>query len=128
MKFIRIAAISGILAVVLGAFGAHSLKKVLGPDQLQAFETGVRYQFYHTFALLFIGLLMMSHPSKALNIAGGSFLAGIFCFSGSLYLLSTRSLLGIENLSMLGPVTPLGGLLFIMGWIFVLVAVKKIKT
>ncbi len=128
MKFIRIAAISGIIAVVLGAFGAHSLKKVLDPGQLQAFETGIRYQFYHTFALFCTGLLMMSHPSKALNMAGGSFLAGIICFSGSLYLLSTRSLLGIENLSILGPVTPLGGLLFIMGWIFVLVAVKKIKT
>src|SRR5688572_14092597 len=118
MKFIRIAAISGALAVMLGAFGAHSLKALLTPEQLQVFETGVRYQFYHTLALLFTGMFYTTQPSKALNMAGSSFLAGIICFSGSLYLLSTRSLLGIENLSLLGPVTPLGGLLFIVGWVF----------
>ena len=128
MKFIRIAAILGALAVALGAFGAHSLKAVLTPDQLQTFETGVRYQFYHTIALLFVGLLMISKPSKALNMAAGSFIAGICCFSGSLYLLATRGLLGIENLSLLGPITPIGGLFFIVGWIFVFVAVNKLKV
>jgi len=125
MKFIRIAAISGALAVALGAFGAHSLKAVLDPDQLQTFETGVRYQFYHTLALLFVGLLMNSHPSKALNMAGTSFLVGICCFSGSLYLLATRSLLGIENLTILGPITPIGGLFFIIGWVFIALSLRR---
>jgi uncharacterized membrane protein YgdD (TMEM256/DUF423 family) len=127
MKFIRFAAISGVIVVALGAFGAHSLKAVLSPEQLQTFETGVRYQFYHTLALLFVGLLMNTYPSKTLNMAGGSFLAGIICFSGSLYLLATRSLLGIENLTLLGPVTPIGGLLFIIGWVFVILATKKME-
>lgn len=126
MKFIRFAAISGALAVMLGAFGAHSLKALLTPEQLQVFETGVRYQFYHTLAILFTGLFATQYPSKALNIAGTSFLAGIICFSGSLYLLSIRSLIGLENLTILGPVTPIGGLLFIIGWIYLIVAVRKI--
>lgn len=125
MKFIRIAAISGALAVMLGAFGAHSLKALLSPEQLQTFETGVRYQFYHTFALLFTGWLATTRPSKLINMAGASFVAGICCFSGSLYILSVRSLLGIENLSLIGPVTPIGGLFFIIGWILLLGASKK---
>ena len=128
MKYIRIAAISGMLAVILGAFGAHSLKALLTADQLQAYETGVRYQFYHTLALFMTGLLMNGYPSKALNMAAASFIAGICCFSGSLYLLATRSLIGIENTALLGPVTPLGGLLFIMGWVFLLVATGRMRT
>jgi len=120
MKFIKYAAISGMLAVITGAFGAHSLKEVLQPEQLQTFETGVRYQFYHTIALLFCGVLAERKPSKKINMAASSFIAGLFLFSGSLYLLSVRSILSIENLSWLGPVTPIGGLMFILGWVFML--------
>lgn len=127
MRFIKIAALSAALAVALGAFGAHSLKSVLGPDQLLIFETGVRYHFYHSFALLFAGLLSHFFPSRTLTIACGSFIAGICCFSGSLYLLSTRTIIGLENVSMLGPITPVGGLLFIIGWIYVFLAARKIK-
>jgi len=125
MRYIRIAAISGAIAVALGAFGAHSLKAVLTPDQLQTFETGVKYQFYHTIALLVVGLLMNSFPSKTLKWSAIFFAGGIICFSGSLYLLATRSLTGIENLSILGPITPIGGLLFILGWVFLFVATGK---
>ena len=127
MKFIRIAAILGALTVALGAFGAHSLKALLSSEQLQVFETGVRYQFYHTLALLFTGLFGINYPSKALNMASGSFIAGICCFSGSLYLLSIRSVIGMENLTLIGPVTPIGGLFFIIGWIYVFLAVKKFQ-
>lgn len=127
MKFIRIAAVSGVIAVVLGAFGAHSLKSMLTPELMQTFETGVKYQFYHTIALLFTGLFMNFFPSKTLNMAAISFIAGICCFSGSLYLLATRSLLGIENTAILGPVTPIGGLLFIVGWILLFIAAGRAK-
>ncbi len=116
MNLIRLAAILGATAVIFGAFGAHTLKQYLTPEQLQTFETGVRYQFYHTFAILACGLLFNQNPLKKYNMAAGSFLAGIVCFSGSLYLLSTRTLLGLESWTWLGPVTPIGGLMFIIGW------------
>ncbi|MBL0341768.1 MAG: DUF423 domain-containing protein [Bacteroidetes bacterium] len=124
LNLIRLAAILGATAVILGAFGAHTLKQYLTPEQLQTFETGVRYQFYHTFAILFCGLLFNHNPLKKYNMAAGSFLAGIVCFSGSLYLLSTRTLLGFDSWSWLGPITPIGGLMFIVGWVM-LVLKKK---
>lgn len=111
---IRIAALSGAVCVVLGAFGAHALRESLAPEQLQVFETGVRYQFYHTFALLACALLA---GRVSTNVASKFFIGGIIAFSGSLYLLSTRTLTGLENWTWLGPVTPLGGLCFIIGWI-----------
>lgn len=115
-KFIRIGAILAIFAVALGAFGAHGLKNSLSPEQLHTFEVGVRYHFYHTFGILLVALFLKQGSSKWLTIAGWTFLAGIFLFSGSLYLLSCRSLLGIESWTWLGPITPLGGLLFMVGW------------
>jgi len=118
MKFIRIAAISGALAVIIGAFGAHTLKIHLLPEQLNSFETGVKYQFYHTIALLICGMLYRTTPSPKLKIAASSFIAGMIMFCGSIYLLSTRTLTGFENISWLGPVTPIGGILFILGWVF----------
>src|SRR5262245_58254515 len=105
------------IAVVLGAFGAHALKEKLEPLQLQVFETGVRYQVYHALALILLGLSSgRIHPSWG-QAAHWCFAAGILFFSGSLYLLSTRTLLGIESWKFLGPVTPLGGLCFIAGWL-----------
>ena len=123
--FIRTAAILGALAVVLGAFGAHSLEKVLEPKSLQAFETGVRYQFYHALALLAAGMLAERYRTLW---AGRLFIAGIIAFSGSLYLLTTRSVTGIESLVWLGPVTPLGGLCFIAGWISLAWSVSSSKS
>ena len=124
MQFIRIAAIAGCLAVILGAFGAHLLREQLAADSLASYETGVRYQFYHTFALLLCGLLQLTNNSKMLVRAGWLFLAGIVCFSGSIYLLSTRSITGIEA-GFLGPITPLGGLFFVAGWIMLFIYTGK---
>jgi uncharacterized membrane protein YgdD (TMEM256/DUF423 family) len=103
-------------AVVLGAFGAHSLEAQLNADQLATFETGVRYQFYHAFGLLVLALLADKLPTNALKRVSYLFIAGILLFSGSIYLLACRDLLGISSWKFLGPITPLGGTCFIIGW------------
>ncbi len=119
-------AILAALAVILGAFGAHALRERLSVDQLQVFETGVRYQFYHAFALLLTGVMLLLLPHPAFQRAGFFFLIGILLFSGSIYLLSTRELLGITGWkSVLGPLTPLGGLSFIIGWILLIYGILK---
>lgn len=112
-------------AVALGAFGAHGLKEALSPERLEIFHTGVRYQFYHAFALLFIGLWARSSPdNRMISRAGIAFTIGIILFSGSLYVLSVRDLIS-WSVSWLGPVTPLGGVAFIVGWVFVLLGVNR---
>lgn len=121
-----IAAVYGALAVILGAFGAHALKDKLDTYQLDIFNKGVQYQFYHVAALLAVVALSEKIAAKTLAYAGWSFSAGILFFSGSLYLLATRSLLGIDALTpILGPITPIGGLCFIAGWIFLLISFLK---
>ncbi|OWY19440.1 DUF423 domain-containing protein [Sphingobacteriales bacterium UPWRP_1] len=125
-NFIVIAALLAAAAVMLGAFGAHGLKAKLTPDQLQVFETGVKYQFYHALGLFLLGLLMFQHHSNPLLVyAGYAFMAGILLFSGSLYLLANKTLLGIEGWRWLGPVTPLGGLSFIAGWLLLAAGVWR---
>ncbi len=104
-----------LLAVLLGAFGAHALEKELTPDQLATFETGVRYQFYHGLALLFLGLYISINPAVRLLEVVILFCMGILLFSGSIYLIATRSITGIET-GLLGPLTPIGGTLLIIGW------------
>ncbi len=104
------------LAVILGAFGAHGLKARISPHQLQIFETGVKYQFYHTFAIIMTALLLEKLNHAFTAYAAYSFIIGIVCFSGSLYLLANRTLLGIEHWKWIGPITPIGGLFFIVGW------------
>ena len=121
--FLLLAGLSGAMAVALGAMGAHWLKDKLNYWELQTFETGVRYQMYHTLALVGVVILMNYLPSKMLNWTGILFIVGIALFSGSLYLLAVKDLLHMPSLSMLGPVTPLGGLAFIIGWIFITLAV-----
>ncbi len=123
-NFIIIAAILGAIAVMLGAFGAHALKATLTTEQLQTYETGVRYHFYHVIALLAAAILYKEYPSKLLVWAGNLFIAGIMLFSGSLYLLSN-----ISSLKVLGMVTPLGGVCFIAGWLLLATGCrKKIKN
>lgn len=125
IQTLQITAVLGALAVILGAMGAHQLKKMVDPADLAIFEKGVQYQFYHVFALGLLGLLQDRLPeSRALNWAKWLWLAGILCFSGSLYLLSVRNLLPF-SVSWVGPITPLGGLCFIGGWIFFAVASSK---
>lgn len=115
-RFLRIAALLGLTAVVLGAFAAHSLKAALPIDKVNIFNTGVRYHYYHTFALLFTAFAFAYLPANKLRIAAWCFIIGIILFSGSLYLLACRNLLGIASWTFLGPLTPIGGVFFIVGW------------
>lgn len=108
------AALAG-LAVVLGAFGAHGLKSVLSTQQLKTFEIGVRYQMYHSLALLLLPALSAYVSSKWVNRAAFSFVTGTVLFSGSLYALA------ISGIEWFGPVTPLGGLFFIAGWTLLII-------
>ena len=115
-----IGAISGALAVMIGAFGAHAFKAVLElNNRVSTFETGVKYQFFHTLAIIFLAILMDKYSMKFLNIGVWAFLAGIILFSGSLYILS------ITGNTKWGAVAPLGGLAFVVGWIMFLLAVLK---
>lgn len=120
--FILFATASCAAAVALGALGAHFLKQkaeagILTQDNINAFETAVRYQIYHSFTLLIIYLLREKNDTPILKLSGILFIAGIFLFSGSIYFLSTQNLTGFINLRWLGPITPLGGLCFIAGWL-----------
>ncbi len=124
--FLISGALLGGLAVILGAFGAHALKAKLSPESLQIFETGVRYQVYHALALLLVALLSDKMNASSMNFSGYFFIAGVILFSGSIYLLATREILGIDSWkSFLGPITPLGGLCFVVGWILLLIAAIK---
>ncbi len=114
------ASISGFLAVSIGAFGAHGLKTMLEKyGRLETFQTGVQYHFYHTMALFIVALMMHTMDSRYLPWAAWSFIAGIFIFSGSLYALS------ISNIGKLGAITPIGGLCFLVGWVFIGIAAIK---
>ncbi len=121
----------GAMAVSLGALGAHFLKGKLStglitPEQLNGFDTAVKYQMYHVLAMLALFLFSKHNPHKYFNWAFNSFLIGIVFFSGSLYFLCTRNLFGADWLKVLGPITPIGGLFFVAGWIFIaLVGLKK---
>lgn len=115
------------LAVILGAFGAHALKNILDPAQLLTFETGVRYQFYHAFALLVVGILYAFRPAKALRVATLLFTLGIVLFSGSIYLLTFLKNQGV-GLGPIGVITPIGGLLFIAGWAAVVASVMRHRS
>jgi len=126
--FLRLAALLGAFSVILGAFAAHSLKEYLDPKDIEIFQTGVRYQFYHTFAILSLGIICTKYPQQFFKYSGIAFLAGIICFSGSLYLLAARFALGIESWTWIGPITPIGGLFFILGWVFLFIGITKEKS
>jgi uncharacterized membrane protein YgdD (TMEM256/DUF423 family) len=116
-KFVVIAGVLGALAVGLGAFGAHSLKSLLSAYQLGIFKTGIQYHFYHTFAILCLAILGQFSTYKSLQKACWFFTFGIVLFSGSLYLLATKDILGLNSFTLiLGPLTPIGGVLFLIGW------------
>jgi uncharacterized membrane protein YgdD (TMEM256/DUF423 family) len=120
--FITLAALSGCLAVALGAFGAHALRDRLSPDALQVFQTGVSYQMYHALALLAVGILLARFSTQGsawLSAAGWLFAAGSLLFSGSLYLLA------LSGTTWLGAITPLGGVAFLLGWLAVAIGVWR---
>ena len=118
---LSVAAISGLLAVILGAFGAHVLKGILSPEMLETYKTGVQYQFYHTFALLAVGILMNFNQSKALKWSAYFFITGMILFSGSLYVLA------ISGVKVLGIITPFGGITWIAAWILLFVHCRQLR-
>ncbi|MES2545597.1 MAG: DUF423 domain-containing protein [Bacteroidota bacterium] len=122
-KIISSAAILGMIAIILGAFGAHALKAKLNIEALNSFETGVKYQMYHAFFLLFIGTtgLLTEKQKRTLFYLTVS---GVLLFSGSIYLLSTRELTHID-IGKIGIITPIGGFLMIMAWLFLMLNILK---
>jgi uncharacterized membrane protein YgdD (TMEM256/DUF423 family) len=122
-QFIMLAAFFGLAAVVIGAFGAHGLEKVLAPQNMDRYQTGVDYHFYHTLALLACGILMLIKPNPMLKLAAYAFASGIIIFSGSLYLYAMTSI------KTFGMITPIGGLAFVIGWFCLLLASRQsVKT
>ena len=119
-----IACIFAAAAVILGAFGAHGLKTIVPPESVSTFETGVRYHFYHSFALLATGILYDSGRRGWMKFAGIAFITGIILFSGSLYILTLLKATDTVGLSKLGIVTPIGGLFFVAGWIALAIALS----
>ncbi len=115
--FIKTAAILGVLAVALGAFAAHALKERISDYAVNIFETGVRYQFYHVFALLVAGILYKEFPNRFIKWAGILFITGIILFSGSLYCLMYIKGAVMPGYNWIGAITPIGGLAFILGWL-----------
>ncbi|QQL50619.1 DUF423 domain-containing protein [Mucilaginibacter ginkgonis] len=117
-------ALLGAIAVITGAFGAHGLKAILTTTQLETWHTAVQYHFYHVFAILFLSTFK-NKESKLIFASYWLFLLGIVFFCGSLYLLSCIQVLGWPWLRIMGPITPVGGLLFIAGWITLAIAAVK---
>lgn len=126
-SYLKIAFLLAALAVALGAFGAHALKELLTASSMHTYETAVQYHFYHTFALAIVGIFQLHTKHKTLNVAGRFFIAGIFLFSGSLYALTICKAAGITNMNWLGAITPLGGLIFICGWVCLFFAAKYLN-
>ncbi|MBA4135530.1 MAG: DUF423 domain-containing protein [Flavobacterium sp.] len=124
-KISSVAVIMGMTAIILGAFGAHALKKQLTVEELVTFETGVKYQMYHALFLLFLGLTsLVTEKSKKMIFQLVIF--GVIFFSGSIYLLATKTITGID-FKPLGIITPIGGTLLILGWIVLLWNILKDK-
>lgn len=113
------------LAVALGAFGAHGLKKIATPDQVATYQTGVQYQMYHALALILVALLADRVYNGFITSAGVLFVAGIIFFSGSLYLIVSMQAMNRTVPTLVGILTPVGGLFFIMGWICLLIGILK---
>ncbi|QPH39749.1 DUF423 domain-containing protein [Pedobacter endophyticus] len=125
-RIILTASFLGAVAVLFGAFGAHGLKALIDAPSLEIWQKGVDYQFYHTFALLYLSTFAR-YRNKLINIAYFCFTFGIILFSGSLYLLATKNLLNLDFVNIIGPITPMGGLLFVLGWIMLFFAAVKDK-
>jgi uncharacterized membrane protein YgdD (TMEM256/DUF423 family) len=131
-RLLQFGGFSGAIAVSLGAMAAHGLKSKLETGliteaNLQTFDTAARYQMYHSIVLLVMALLIDKFDAKSITRAGYCLMTGIVLFSGSLYILATSRLLGLEHVEWLGPVTPIGGLFFILGWVLLIIASFKKK-
>ena len=128
-KLLIIAGISGAIAVIIGAFGAHGLSPHLSDSQMNTFNIASKYHFYHTLAILGIAALHSNITKKQwVNRAGYAFIIGIILFSGSLYLLACKDILQLGTVTkVIGPITPVGGLAFILGWIMLILSVGKMN-
>ena len=124
-KITSVAALMGITAIILGAFGAHALKKQLSVEQLESFETGVKYQMYHALFLLFLGMNTFLNE-KVKKTLFQLVIFGVFFFSGSIYLLTTKAITGVD-FKFIGIVTPIGGAFLIVGWSILLWNIWKSK-
>lgn len=131
-RFLIFGGFAGATAVALGAMGAHYLDGLMQAGlitekSLNVFKTAAEYQMYHSIALLALALFTEKFNDPFFIKAGHCFITGIILFSGSLYLLSTANILGIHNVRILGPITPIGGLFFIAGWILLGIAGFRVK-
>jgi uncharacterized membrane protein YgdD (TMEM256/DUF423 family) len=128
-SFLIFGAFFGLLSILLGAFGAHALQDIVTDEKLlHGFQTGVQYQMYHALALLATGILYEKFPATLLRWAGNLFISGIILFSGSLYLLTALNGKEESLVKIIGPITPVGGTLFILGWLFLLITFLRNKN
>jgi len=124
-NFLSIAALLGALSVALGAFAAHRLRQIAAPDAVAVFETGVRYQFYHVFAILIVAMLSEKFSNKWMTWSGNCFIIGVILFSGSLYTLTALKIAASSAPLVVGAATPIGGVFFIAGWILLWLGVTR---
>jgi uncharacterized membrane protein YgdD (TMEM256/DUF423 family) len=124
-NFLIIASLFGALSVALGAFAAHQLREMLPIDMVAVFETGVRYQFYHVFALFLVAVAMQRYSNKWMYRAGNCFIVGIILFSGSLYALAILKMMDANGSKYIGLITPFGGIFLIAGWLFLMLGFSK---
>ena len=117
MNYLLFGAMSGCLVVIMGAFGAHALNELLDDYGKSIYNKAVLYHMFHTIAILILGLINKIQPEIQLSMAGWSFMFGIILFSGSLYIIA------ITGIKSLGIITPIGGILFIIGWVFIILKV-----
>ena len=123
--FLKIAAIAGMLSVLLGAFAAHALRDTVSERAISIFETAVLYQFYHVIALMVTGILYIAFPYKTIVWAGYFFIGGMLLFCGSLYALAVLQAMVMPGYKWLGPLTPIGGFCFIAGWLLLFISFFK---
>ena len=126
-QIILVASFFGALAVILGAFGAHGLEGKISEYHIETWKTANQYHFYHTFALLFLSNFSRA-KTNSIKVSYIAFTLGLILFSGSLYIMSVRELIGWTGAAFFGPVTPLGGLCFIIGWISLFIAALRNKS
>jgi len=118
-------AVSGAIAVSLGAFGAHGLKQIVSAADVAVFQTGVQYQMYHTLALMLLAIVYERLPGKWITTSAYLFACGVLFFSGSLYLIIALKARGVSVPALVGLITPLGGLCFIIGWLCFFIGVLR---
>lgn len=123
--FFRLASIFAMLSVILGAFGAHALKDYLDEKSLNGFQTATTYMMTHAIALFIVGMMYRHYKKKTMVWSGNFFVMGIILFSGSIYFRQILMLWGYEKLSIIALVTPLGGLMFILGWLFMFISIPQ---